>query len=578
MGQSFSKANAGKSSAEFGKHHVVYDSTLNLYYKPTIENDTFVIREFRVEDGDTVHDLKVVVDYIVGSGQHTNSHMVSENGFLYQAPITFYTQQGKWDLAPGFEQGFNSRFARIIGVECITCHNGLPRFDVSSENRYVQMKEGIDCERCHGPGSIHVREKMNGNIIDTSKYIDYTIVNPKKLERELQMDLCQRCHLQGVSVVEDERNYHEYRPGMKLSEYMNVFLPRYSNAETQFIMASQADRLQMSACYELSEMTCITCHNPHVSVTETAMSVFNAKCLMCHNQDHDCSRNPEDANGSNLGCISCHMAQSESIDIPHVSITDHFIRRTPKNDKVEVDETDLSRIQDFIGIECLTDERPDDLLMAKGYLAFYEKFSPRTFVLDSAFKRLSRIEDCAPDAIDTKIHFLYLSKSYEPLRTYWKSCVKSNDLKAWTAYRVGEAFRHSGNMEMAIRFFNSAVENKPHNLDFLNKQAAALAALGRPSEARQKYGVLLKLQPRNEVALSNLAFLEMQFGNFNLADSLLKQAVDLDPDYLPAKKNQVGLLIATYKQTEALELLLKLSKQFPSDQELKSLINQVSGS
>ena len=156
--------------------------------------------------------------------------------------------------------------------------------------------------------------------------------------------------------------------------------------------------------------------------------------------------------------------------------------------------------------------------------------------------------------------------------------MKINDLKAWTAYRVGEAFRHSGNMEMAIRFFNSAVENKPHNLDFLNKQAAALAALGRPSEARQKYGVLLKLQPRNEVALSNLAFLEMQFGNFNLADSLLKQAVDLDPDYLPAKKNQVGLLIATYKQTEALELLLKLSKQFPSDQELKSLINQVSGS
>lgn len=30
-------------------------------------------------------------------------------------------------------------------------------------------------------------------------------------------------------------------------------------------------------------MTCITCHNPHVSVRETNANVFNDACLSCHN-------------------------------------------------------------------------------------------------------------------------------------------------------------------------------------------------------------------------------------------------------------------------------------------------------
>jgi hypothetical protein len=48
---------------------------------------------------DTVHQRFEKVSYIVGSGQHTNSHIININGYLHQAPITFYTQKGKWDLS-----------------------------------------------------------------------------------------------------------------------------------------------------------------------------------------------------------------------------------------------------------------------------------------------------------------------------------------------------------------------------------------------------------------------------------------------------------------------------------------------
>ena len=66
------------------------------------------------------------------------------------------------------------------------------------------MPSGIDCERCHGPGSIHVKQRQNGSKVDTSKYIDYSIVNPAKLSIDEQFDVCQRCHLQGNAILKEK--------------------------------------------------------------------------------------------------------------------------------------------------------------------------------------------------------------------------------------------------------------------------------------------------------------------------------------------------------------------------------------
>jgi cbb3-type cytochrome oxidase subunit 3 len=170
MGRSFDKANRAKSDAIFDKHAIVYDAQNDFYYNPFFENDELFIKEFRLANGDTTHSRTEKISYIIGSGQHTNSHLLDINGYVHQAPITFYTQTKKWDLAPGFEQK-NERFSRIISTECLTCHNHLPKHVKGSENKYTKMPTGIECERCHGPGSIHVREKKAGNIVDISKEI-----------------------------------------------------------------------------------------------------------------------------------------------------------------------------------------------------------------------------------------------------------------------------------------------------------------------------------------------------------------------------------------------------------------------
>lgn len=97
MGQSFDHATRDKSAADFSPAHaIVYDTALDYYYRPYWNNDTFYIMEYRLQGKDTTHKLVQQVNYVVGSGQHTNSHIFSVNGYLYQAPITFYTQKQRW--------------------------------------------------------------------------------------------------------------------------------------------------------------------------------------------------------------------------------------------------------------------------------------------------------------------------------------------------------------------------------------------------------------------------------------------------------------------------------------------------
>ena len=104
--------------------------------------------------------------------------------------------------------------------------------------------------------------------------------------------------MQGNAILKENKTFFDFKPGQKLSNYISVFLPKYTNSNTEFIMASHADRLKQSACFIKSyekiqnknilkpykeAMTCVTCHNPHVSVRETNANVFNDACLSCHN-------------------------------------------------------------------------------------------------------------------------------------------------------------------------------------------------------------------------------------------------------------------------------------------------------
>ena len=542
MGQSFDHANKEKSAAIYDEHALVYDEKSDFYYKPFFDGTDMYIKEFRLEGKDTVHSRLEKIAYIVGSGQHTNSHIININGYTYQAPITFYTQEQKWDLAPGYEE-FNQRFSRTLEAECMTCHNHFPKQVEGSFHKFEEMPKGIECERCHGPGEIHVKEKLSGQLVDTAQYIDYSIVNPKDLDRNLQMDICQRCHLQGLAVLKEDKTFYDFKPGMELSSVMNVYLPRYTNSHEKFIMASQADRLKLSPCFIKSdELTCITCHNPHHSVNKTDQQQYINACLSCHKSEINyCSASTISRKEKNDNCISCHMPKSGSVDIPHVKITDHYISVLTANKAEEIEEEEKDAIAEFLGLQIMTKEKASNQEMAQAYVSMYDKHVQAPQILDSAKYYLDLIPK-SKETFDLEIHYFFAKENFKAI-TELAANISYGDLKKpWTLYRVGEAFMKQDKFDKALPYLFKAIQLQPYDLDFQEKFGMANLKLGKIDAAEETFQFILKENPKRKVSLNNYGVLNQQLNRKAKAEECFRKAIALDPDYLQAQENLKQLL------------------------------------
>ena len=597
MGKSFDAATRKKSSGDFSSASI-YDKIANLHYNAYWDHDSLFIKEFRLDKKDTTHLRIEQVNYIIGSGQHTNSHMQTVNGYINQMPMTYYTQKKHWDLPPGFENGVNTRFSRKIGLECMSCHNGYPEFVLGSENKFKSLPNGIDCERCHGPGSIHVAERSTGSRIDTSKYIDYSIVNPAKLSIDAQFDICQRCHLQGNAVLKEDRSFYDFQPGQKLSDFISVFLPKYKNADEDFIMASHADRLKQSACFIKSyenagkqnslkpyqgAMTCVTCHNPHVSVRNTNKNVFNDACINCHGRsDNNVTSSVVEKvhrqfkNWNN--CVSCHMPSSGSTDIPHVSVHDHYIRKP-------ISKKEKDKIKTFLGLYSVNEKNPDALTRSKAYIDQYSKFDQNQSYLDSALAILKTVKD-PKKTIHQEIQIYFIKQDFRQILNsvtkfgeqkcdslFVKKSYENKD--AWAAYHIAEAYSNTGNTSAALKWFTKAVALSPYNLDFRNKLGSTLAAANNMNAATEQFEFIMKENPKFVSAYSNLGYIKLTQGFPAEALRLYTLGKKLDPDNEALLLNLAGYYMFMKDKVSAKKYLEAVVKINPKNQRAGMALQQL---
>ncbi len=245
--------------------------------------------------GKVIGQVEGEVRYVLGSGSHARAFLIERDDYLFQSPITWYAQENRWSLAPSYENRVG-RFERQIAPACLVCHANQVEHVEGTEGRYrppTFRGHSIGCERCHGPGELHVARPT------LSPGDAPLIVNPAHLDPSLREAVCQQCHLLGASaIVRYGHKLEDYRPGLPLHKFLNVFVKPLARKD-EHPNGDHVEQLHQSRCFRESqgELGCISCHNPHeLPDPEKKVAYYRDRCVNCH-ADRGCAAFTAGENG-----------------------------------------------------------------------------------------------------------------------------------------------------------------------------------------------------------------------------------------------------------------------------------------
>jgi len=243
-------------------------------------------------------------DVVVGSGRHGQTYLYWKGDQLFELPVSYWTYSHQWINSPGYIDG-QINFNRPVGARCLECH--ATRFDAipPPANRYRpgSLVLGIGCERCHGPGAEHVARERSASPPPAGAP-DIAIVNPARLPRDRQLDLCALCH---AGAGESLAPALSFVVGDVAAKYVKITEPA-ANAPVD-VHGNQVGALMASKCFTSGKLTCSTCHNVHS--TQESADAFSVHCLQCHSI-HACPRSKQLGEAIRTRCVECHMPIGKS--------------------------------------------------------------------------------------------------------------------------------------------------------------------------------------------------------------------------------------------------------------------------
>lgn len=261
--------------------HEFYDASSKRWYRVYRHEGQLWHREsIRTASGEELVLAEYPMRWVIGSGRFSRSYLVEADGFLIESPVTWYTSRPGWNLSPGYDRN-NSSFERPAEIRCISCHVGRAETLDGSPHRIRFHSQAIDCERCHGPGSLHVEQRNSEK--QFADGLDPTIVHPGRLDRERGEAICAQCHLHSAAVVDiRNRRLSDFRPGFRLNDF-SIPYGLKTPSESMHVVG-HVEQMRLSRCYQASDsLTCITCHDPHNKPTpEDRLQRYRSACLTCH--------------------------------------------------------------------------------------------------------------------------------------------------------------------------------------------------------------------------------------------------------------------------------------------------------
>ena len=545
--RSLTRFDAATAPETFGDA-TVCNAPSNLCYEAFVEDGQLYQREFRRDaEGRVIHEITHQADYVIGSGNATRSYLMDVDGYLTEMPLTWYVEDEKWAMSPGYEAS-NDRFARQINQDCMTCHNATPARTSFTQNHYTDVPLGISCQRCHAEAEAHAAFQASGATGDDP------ITRNASRSRSQQLSTCQQCHLAGITVFEPGEDATTYEAGEPLHANRTVYVPDKQLTDPDWVgIDSHPIRLARSACFQESAMTCTTCHDPHTPADAFADADYNQTCQSCHEQPEQqtlCARpeatTPEIATRGN--CVSCHLQRGGTDDVPHVTFTDHWIRKNPAprpktgagRPSIDTpDPLDLVPLRDMTSLDGTPPPSPRaDAAATTAYFRFYETMHRHPAYIQRAVEHGRRALRAGSVDVTTRIALaraLAESDAVHEAASVMETAVQAHPEDAWAHYWHGAMTEAAGQLRGAQAAYQRAVSIQPKMVEAQLGLAGVLQRTGQAAQARQRLETLVTLDSVHvPQAWFNLGVLRAEAGDVRGARDAWRTASRLNPDLVEA--------------------------------------------
>lgn len=504
MGRSISVASSGAVASLTVPGHLTNEH-LNRHFDVFTQDGKLYQSEYASapDATDIFRDTRQVA-WLIGAGANGYGPVVREGGYLFQAPLSFYTKPRSWGPSPGYE-ALDLGFTRPILPGCLFCHSGRANPVAGTNGRYEEepfSEMSIGCENCHGPGAAHVRA-MSGAGPGARKTTQ--IVNPARLSPYLADNICMACHQTGdARVLKPGKEYSDFVPGQPLDETLAILMvPPTRESPPDADHVEHYYSMTLSRCYRESagRMSCISCHDPHVEPSRAeAPAYFAKKCLACHtNQSCKVPLHVRMQKQPANDCAGCHMPQRDIQVISHSSATNHRILA-----RTDEPFPDITYRQTTAALPDLIDLNP-----APGK----EDTPPPLLTLLEAYGELA---DTRPEYVGAYLKVLDQLEKTQPDNALVQAALGRRELK-------------NGNYAAAAEHLERAVQLGPPRATTFADLAAALVKLNRKDEALAALERSVELDPFNPFTQRTLVARLIDMKEYERARTALEHYVSTFP-------------------------------------------------
>ncbi len=560
MGRSFFRPAPANTLEDYTGKNEFYHPLSDTHYSMVVRDGAYYQRRWQIGfDGSPTNVEESKIDYVLGSGNHARSYLHrTPRGTLIELPLGWYSEKGGyWGMSPGFDSPHPAT-RRLVSYECVFCHDGYPAIPAGHDAPGSEpvfsgdLPQGIDCQRCHGPGGSHVRTVQAAGA--NREQIRASIVNPSRLSPKLRMDLCMQCHLEPTSTAipalirRFNRGPFSFTAGEPLGGFELAFdhAPRAQHddkLDDKFeIVGSSAYRLRQSRCFLESKdaLSCDTCHDPHRTLRgDEAVRHYSEACRQCHTAAFDGlvsnGRHPVATE-----CVTCHMPKRRTGDVVHVVMTDHLIQRRPPS-------------RDLLGE--LAERHPTE---AEEYHGEVVPYYPATY--PAALPR------AGPDALYRALAQVLMKNNLRAgVAELARLVALQQPREAEWYIQLGDAWLAGGEPAKAVTAYEHAVQLKPQAVRGLQSLAKGLRAAGQASRSAEVLQRAVQIAPSDAASWYQFGGLALALGRTGEAMEKIQKAIALDPDLLGEYTTLAGIQAATGQRDGAEAALREALRIDPYD-------------